>query len=122
MLEFKKKNKAILREGGTDFTSAHKCDGPIVHCNGCNGAYSRMRFHLHKKSCTARKSPSFLNVSLLEDNEDEGFLQIMSSFHPDDPGNVCRSDKTIKFVRRKLWYKEKIKVNRTDEVRKTVMG
>ncbi len=46
----------------------------------------------------------------------------MSSFHPDDPGYVCRSDSTIKFVGRKLWSKEKIKVNRTDEVRKTVIG
>ncbi len=30
-MEFYKKNKAILSEGGTDFTSAHKYDGPIVH-------------------------------------------------------------------------------------------
>ena len=46
---------------------------------------------------------------------------ILDSFRNDDIGQVCREDKTIRRVGRLLWQKDRTKVDKSDEVRKTIM-
>ena len=55
-------------------------------------------------------------------NTDDSFNDILESFHPDDIGNMCRNDPTIKKIGKMLWNKDRAKVDKTDEVRKTVIG
>ena len=55
-------------------------------------------------------------------NTDDSFNDILESFHRDDIGNMCRNDPTIKKIGKMLWNKDRAKVDKTDEVRKTVIG
>ena len=55
-------------------------------------------------------------------NTDDSFNDILESFHRDYIGNMCRNDPTIKKIGKMLWNKDRAKVDKTDEVRKTVIG
>ena len=58
----------------------------------------------------------------LLDSEESSFTEILKSFHDDQVGKLCRTDTTIKLIGSKSWEKEKTKVDKFDEVRKSVMG
>ena len=77
--------------------------------------FYRLRAHCASwKPGTAALSVSAKCVHL---NEDKIMLD---SFRNDDIGQVCREDKTIRQVGRLLWQKDRTKVDKSDEVRKTV--
>jgi len=100
----------------------------IVHCNICQGSYSRQFFYRHKKHCHQDEEtrnnaiPRKIPVALLGVNEDEDFLNILSSFQDNAIGHTCRTDDTIRLIGRHLWRKDRTKVDKHDEVRKSVMA
>jgi len=61
-------------------------------------------------------------MALLGVNEDADVLNILSSFQDIAIGNTCRSDDTILLIGRHLWRKDRTKVDKHDEVRKSVMA
>ena len=100
----------------------------IVHCNICQGSYSREFFYRHKQRCHQDEDtmnnamPRKLPVALLGVNEDPDFLNILSSFQDNAIGNTCQTDDTIRLIGRHLWQKARTKVDKHDEVRKSVMA
>ena len=53
-------------------------------------------------------------------DEDGSYQIILDSFRNDDIAQVCPEDKTIRQVGRLLWQKDRTKVDKSDDVRKTV--
>ena len=53
-------------------------------------------------------------------DEEESYQINLDSFRNDDIGQVCLEDKTIRQVGRLLWQKDRTKVDKSDEVHKTV--
>lgn len=93
-----------------------------VHCSKCHGSYSRAYFYRHRKTCKKLARPILSSVLPYEKEESEGFLNILSSFQATEAGNLCRDDPTIRAVGKHLYLKDRSKVDKTDEVRKSVMG
>lgn len=118
-------NKAKVLTGEKNYQTVHKFEGTVVHCKLCKGAYSQKTFHKHKRSCYMKgqgDAVKFVRASNLSENFDDGFMEILSSFQSDDVGDICRGDEIIKYLGQRLWKKEKYKVGKADEVRKTVMS
>lgn len=89
-----------------------------VHCSQCNGSYSQAFFHRHRTQCV--NNALALKAELLSD--DNGFVHILNRFQSNDIGNLCRRDEAIKRFGQHLWLKDSAKVDKTDEVRKSVMS
>ena len=49
-------------------------------------------------------------------------MNILTSFRNNDVGHICRTDPDIRLIGRKRWQKDRTKVDKTDEVRKSVMA
>jgi hypothetical protein len=101
----------------------------VVHCRICLGSYSKAYFYRHKKQCvevnlneSVITRPSYVPATLLALHKDDEFLNILRSFHDNVVGQICRSDNTIMLVGRHLWQKDRTKVDKSDEVRKSVMA
>ena len=82
---------------------------PTVMCSGCKGFYSKRRINLHKKSCVNRAgvTPTTVNFSTgrQQDVTEEFQNVILDRFRDDDVGNVCRKDKVVLLLGKKLWAK-----------------
>ena len=107
-------------EQGEDPEKIKKSKSDTVHCNLCNGSYSAEYFHRHKKACNRRAVGVKSSLSALDDGDP--FIGILNRFHMNDVGNTCRSDNSIREFGRHLWLKDRAKVDKSDEVRKTVMA
>jgi hypothetical protein len=98
----------------------------MVHCSVCDGPYPKKYFGRHRMTCkkatTSMSNPMPVRISLMERNERADYLDILGRFQDNDVGNICRSDDTIKLVGRHLWQKDCTKVDKHDEVRKSVMA
>ena len=96
----------------------------VVHFTKCNGSYPQKYFGRHKIACkdTDEADPKSVHITLVEADESTDFLDILNRFHNNDVGNICRTDKTVKLIGRHLWQKDKTKVDKHDEVRKSVMA
>ena len=97
-----------------------------VHCNVCHGSYSKGFFYRHKKQCQESsqnsKPVTAVPASLLPTTEEADFVEILKSFQQNEVGNICRTDSTIRLIGRHLWLKDRTKVDKSDEVRKSVMA
>ena len=99
-----------------------------VHCTVCQGSYTKEYFYRHKKRChkdeetTKSPMPRQIPVAILGVDEEADFVGILSSFQDNSIGNTCRSDETIRLIGKHLWRKDRTKVDKHDEVRKSVMA
>ena len=120
-----------MTEAGKDkpqYESLKKCSGAVVHCQNCDGCYSKTFFYRHKQNCQQDSSvrpryivPNLLKVACIS-KEDNEFKQMLSSLQSDDVGKLCMEDDCIMSIGRKLFYKDKSKVDKSIEVRKSVRG
>ena len=117
-------NKEEAREQRDEFASIRRCNTDIVHCQRCDGSYARRYFHRHQAHCQNEREsrPEPVAASRVHLHLDGGFNKIIESFYHDEIGEVCRTDATIQQVGKLLWNKEKAKVDKKDEVRKSVMA
>ena len=119
-----KHNKEVAAENRHDYVAIRRCSDDIVHCQGCGGSYAKAYFYRHRAHCASRKPGTAavsVSAKLVHLDEDESYKMILDSFRNDDIGQVCREDQTIRQVGRLLWQKDRTKVDKSDEVRKTVM-
>ena len=119
-----KHNKEVAAETRHDYVAIRRCGSDIVHCQGCGGSYAKTYFYRHRAHCGSRKPGTAavsVSAKLVHLDEDESYKMILDSFRNDDIGQVCREDKTIRQMGRLLWQKDRTKVDKSDEVRKTVM-
>ena len=94
------------------------------------GFYSKAFFKHHKKRCqgdttsVACAVPVSLLLSKVQVNKDvsEFTKKILSKFRGDDIGEICRSDKVITNIGKRLWTKEMGKQHKKSQVRKSVMA
>ena len=100
--------------------SSHLSQGDVVHCSVCYGSYSRNSFHKHKKNC--QKSSVQLKPQVLNDSDQRYAVLVLNKFHRNEIGNTCRTDDSIRNFGRILFQKEKTKVDKVDEVVKSVAG
>ena len=104
-------------------------DTSLVMCNICSGFYSRSYIKRHSSSSCQGKSESCqpsapIPVALLQCDEDYGgqfVSDVLIKFRQDKVGKVCTSDAVLLKIGRRLWYKQKRKVDKKVEVRKSVM-
>ena len=97
----------------------------LVHCRHCQGSYNRKYFHRHRRAChTEADSTSVKPIQghLLNAQEKPAFLDLLEGFQQTTIGDLCRTDATIRAIGRHLWLKDCTKVDKTYEVRKSVMA
>ena len=107
---------------GSSTTAEQAAD---VHCTVCNGCYSSKYFYRHKLICKPTNSSEPAKpvlASLLNTSESDDFTDLLNRFQANDIGNTCRTDQTIILIGRYLWQKDRTKVDKHDEVRKSVMS
>ncbi|ELU09706.1 hypothetical protein CAPTEDRAFT_188479, partial [Capitella teleta] len=91
--------------------------GDVVHCSVCQGAYSKTTFHRHRVSCQNNATQLKPEVAHLPHPK---FAILLSKFQKNEIGDTCRSDSTIREFGWNLFQKEKTKVDKFDEVCKSV--
>lgn len=91
----------------------------IVHCSICAGSYTQRFFYRHKQTChTEAKAVKVLAI----EEERSSFADLLSRFQNNEVGDLCRKDRSIRDFGRHLWFKDNSKVDKSDEVRKSVMS
>lgn len=108
------------RKGGDEQT--------LVQCSKCKGFYKRNLFYRHKEVCTGDTTdlPRKLELDAMKsvvitEHDKEFCSEILSRFHRDDVGNICRSDETLLTIGKRLFQVNKRKVEKDMEIRKSVM-
>jgi hypothetical protein len=119
------RNCGILKKNSKrddDYELIHKSQetASVVHCSVCKGSYSSKYFYRHKRSCT--RVAIALKAALVATNEGEAFVKILNRFQDNEVGKMCREDEAIKLLGRHLLQKDRAKVDKTDEVAKSVMS
>jgi hypothetical protein len=94
--------------------------GEVVHCKKCLGAYSLTSFHKHRKLCGDARAP--LKPELLNERNSDYSTLVLNQFRRNEIGETCRKDDVIKKFGWLLFQKAKTKVDKVDEVVKSVMG
>ena len=92
----------------------------VVYCKTCNGAYNATYFHRHKKTCKQTNKPIPAKV-LSVSTKDKDFASILGSFQDNAIGKLCRADKTLQYIGEHLFMKDKGKVDKRMEVKRSVM-
>ena len=97
----------------------------LVHCRHCQGSYNRKYFHRHRHACHAEADSTSVKPMqghLLNAQEKPAFLDLLEGFQQTTIGDLCRTDATIRAIGRHLWLKDCTKVDKTYEVRKSVIA
>ncbi|XP_033114799.1 uncharacterized protein LOC117115204 isoform X2 [Anneissia japonica] len=111
--------------------SSSKQAGALVQCGTCKAFLSKKYLRRHIKQVCQPKSEAVacavsLPASLLalnNDNWDEFVQNILSKFRTnDEAGKMCVKDKVLMNIGKRLWSKQKRKVDKAVEVRKSVMA
>lgn len=101
-------------------------DDTLVQCSKCKGFYKRNLFYRHKELCIGDDAvvPRKLEISARDvDNYDKEFhSEILSRFQRDDIGNLCRTDRALFIIGRRLFQVKQKKVDKDMEKRKSVMS
>nr|XP_054772048.1 uncharacterized protein LOC129280013 [Lytechinus pictus] len=124
--EVKKANPKYSRER----SSNHKHAGELVMCSICEGFYSKVYIKRHQDQCMKQSQSSNcdtkpIRLNMFErftDKEDTRFvMNVLGKFRDDAVGKMCTTDPVLMEIGKKLWSKEKRKVDRKAEVRRGVM-
>ena len=125
-------NRRQLNEDNPQFQRERKTkkEHHMTICGLCKGFFAKPYFKRHKKHCqgdTAAEAcavPVSLLVSDVHiDKEIPEFTkEILSKFHDDDIGELCRTDKVIVNFGKRVWMKERSKQDKKSQVRKGVMA
>lgn len=90
----------------------------VVHCKTCNGAYSSKYFHRHMKKCKQVDKPVVATSLVVED---AGFAKILGCLQNSDVREMCHKDKTLRYIGEHLFQKDKAKVDKKSETKRSVM-
>nr|XP_054753532.1 uncharacterized protein LOC129259256 [Lytechinus pictus] len=102
----------------------------VVICGNCSGSYAQSYITRHKKACAEQSDSAASAVNLpaelltLAKDADIGedfVADILSKFRDDEIGDMCKTDPVLLTIGRRLWSKQKRKVDKKTEVRKSVM-
>lgn len=99
-----------------------------VKCSKCQGFFGGRLFYRHKELCTGDgvDVPTRIKISSLaataRNSDGEFERDILSRFHDDDIGQLCRSSPELIFIGRSLFQEQKGKVGKAMEVKKSVMS
>lgn len=99
--------------------------GDCRQCQKCGASYSKELFFRHKAKCQGDSLivPKPFDLSLAKPSSADSapaFLDLLSSLQNDDVGNICKQDSTIRLIGSRLFQKDRSKVDKTMEVRKSV--
>ncbi|WAR20331.1 hypothetical protein MAR_002169 [Mya arenaria] len=101
-------------------------EGSLVRCSKCKGYYKRTFFYRHKEICIGDDAqiPRKLEMSnrKVHSHDEEFQADILSRFHRDTVGNLCRTDDTLFVIGRRLFQVKKKRVDKDMEIRKSVMS
>lgn len=124
-------NKKEARCENPSFERERKSTCPkVVICGNCSGSYAQKYITRHKRTCAEQSDSSASAVNLpaelltLAKDADIGedfVADILSKFRNDDIGEMCKNDPVLLQIGRRLWSKQKRKVDKKTEVRKSVM-
>ncbi|KAL4218604.1 hypothetical protein ACF0H5_021194 [Mactra antiquata] len=110
------KNMEILR-GASDYSkndsliierrkTGESLKGDVIYCSKCFGFFSKEYFHRHRRICHSFETSTYLPVAIspqkpTNSNTNDPIKvafnsEILSSFHDDQVGSICRSDSVIK--------------------------
>ena len=95
-------------------------------CSRCKGFYSRNQFHKHKELCKGNTDDILSSVRVeafktMGAVEDEFTTEILAKFQNDDIGKLCRSEPTIVLIGRRRFQRNRGKVDKLMEIKKSVM-
>ncbi|WAR20358.1 hypothetical protein MAR_002196, partial [Mya arenaria] len=86
-------------------------EGSLVRCSKCKGYYKRTFFYRHKEICIGDDAqiPRKLEMSnrKVHSHDEEFQADILSRFHRDTVGNLCRTDDTLFVIGRRLFQVKK---------------
>ena len=120
-------NRELCRAGKSDFSVVNKTtkDTEFVHSLNCNGSYSKKYFYRHRRQChpaEAAESQKAVHASLLTVKKHPQFIDILGDFQQTPVGNISRQDLTLHAIGMHMWLKDRAKVDKHDEVRKSIMA
>ncbi|KAJ8018163.1 hypothetical protein HOLleu_43996 [Holothuria leucospilota] len=102
--------------------------GPLVMCNICCGIYSKHYMKRHSNVCLGKSesSPAVVPVPMDLLSHDQDFNthfanDILCRFRKDAVGKLCINDSWLTKIGKRLWEKQRSKINKKTEVRKSVM-
>ena len=129
MLTFRKEgikqhNRNECKKELPEFQKVKISSGPCQECQLCGGVYSKLLFKKHRATCQgdAVYFPKPLSLCLLKGVYEKipaDFLQVLEGLNNDDIGEMCRNDETIQLIGIRLFEKDKAKVDKTMEVKKS---
>ncbi|XP_071500912.1 uncharacterized protein [Diadema antillarum] len=123
-------NKERARDDEPSYERERKSSskGNLVICGSCSGAYAAGYMKKHKRTCvisSESSSPSLnIKASLLQlaQSLDGQFLsEVLGRFRTDEIGLLCQQDEVLIDIGRRLWNKQKKKMDKRAGVRKSVM-
>lgn len=120
------RNKGILQTNQKcpekmEVIKTGKDSSKLATCKTCLGSYCSTYFHRHIKSC-AKTAKAVPTVALSLSTKVEGFGEILASFQHNIIGDICRSDETLRYIGERLYLKDKSRVDKQMEVKKSVMA
>nr|XP_054771810.1 uncharacterized protein LOC129279772 [Lytechinus pictus] len=134
--EFKKqgilqRNRKCAKEEEEPAYQRERCTGrkdALLICGICKGFYAKKYFSRHHKMCRGDTAipPSSVSVSLLSTDPNteiscQGFAsEILSRIKDDEIGEMCKTDPVIRNIGMRLWERVKRKIDKKNEVRKSV--
>lgn len=95
-----------------------------VWCSKCKAFYDSKLFYRHKERCLGDDitTPRRVKVDVLRQGDGDFENEILSRFHQDEIGKLCRTDSSIIFIGKMQYQKGRGKVGKEMEVRKSVMN
>ena len=104
----------------------------VKTCVDCKGFFYSKYFYQHTKRCLKRRtaeqpSPKLVSgvevglIGKLEENEDQGFLDIIGRFAKDEAGNLCRTNQMLLHFGRNIYSKHCVRKEKMVEGRRIVM-
>ncbi|XP_011661625.2 uncharacterized protein LOC105437092 [Strongylocentrotus purpuratus] len=99
----------------------------IVICGTCSGAYASSYIRKHKRLCMrksdASKPAGKIPITLLKipDPDSDFAYEILGKFRKDKVGRICQEDPVLLEIGKRLWSKQKKKVDKKVQVKRSVM-
>ena len=115
-------NKEECNKENPNFQRVKASKGDCRECQSCGGCFSRRIVFRHQRQCQkdGLVPPKPRDLLQCQSDVSPAFLELLDSLHFDEVGNFCRKDTLVKLLGNRLFMAEKSKVDKTNEVKRSV--
>ena len=114
-------NRVQSQRDNPQYQTTKSCSGRVCKCPVCNAFVSRTNFYRHRQVCDADAAIVSKPVDINFQGQNSNFKAVvLDGMRTDDVGKVCQSEKYLITIGERLWQKERSKVDKTQETKKSV--